>query len=334
MNEFSLIHRYFSPLAGAAGLGLRDDAALLTPPAGKQLVITQDAMTAGVHFFADDPADLIARKLLRVNLSDLAAKGATPLGYLLSLLLPDSSDFPPQTSHRARRGGDSRGGEAIAEGEGSPSLEEWLELFAQGLAQDQKEFGIELFGGDTSKINGPLTLSLTAIGAVDTGKMITRSGAKVGDLVYVTGTIGDAALGLKVRSGELPHNEFLLNRYLLPQPRLSTINHHPSTITAAMDISDGLVQDAEHLAKASGVKLVIEAEKVPLSDAARHQPSTINHQLLFTGGDDYELLFTASAPLNLPNLTLIGRAEKGEGVDILDREGTEISFAHKGWQHF
>jgi thiamine-monophosphate kinase len=303
MNEFSLIHRYFAPLAGKAGLGLRDDAALFTPPSGKQLVITQDAMTAGVHFFADDPADLIARKLLRVNLSDLAAKGAEPLGYLLSLLLPVGTN------------------------------EEWIAAFAKGLGQDQAEFGIELWGGDTSKINGPLTLSLTAIGAVETGKMIPRSGAKVGDHLYVTGTIGDAALGLKVRNSELPHNEFLLDRYLLPQPRFLA-TRHSSLITGCMDISDGLIQDAEHLAKTSGVKLLIEADKVPLSEAAISlSPLATRHSLL-TGGDDYELLFTAPPHTPTGNYTLIGHVEAGEGVSVLDAKNNEITFAHKGWNHF
>lgn len=301
MNEFSLIHRYFAPLAGENGLGLRDDAALLTPPHGKQLVITQDAMTAGVHFFNEDPADLIARKLLRVNLSDLAAKGAEPLGYLLSLLMP------------------------------ADTSEEWVELFAQGLEQDQKEFGMLLMGGDTSSILGPMTLSLTAIGTVDAGQMLPRSDARVGDHLYVSGTIGDAALGLKVRCDELPYDEFLLGRYLLPQPRFHVL---PVTATACMDISDGLVQDAEHLAQASGVHLVIEAEKVPLSNAARHHPGLLNPQLLFTGGDDYELLFTAPPHLPGGDYTQIGYVTSGSGVTVQDAAENEIPFDRKGWQHF
>ncbi len=304
MQEFDLIRRYFAPLAGAGGLGLRDDAALISPPAGCELVMTQDALTAGVHFFAEDSAKHIAQKALRVNLSDLAAKGAKPLGYLLSLLMPVDT------------------------------TEAWVADFAAGLAADQQEFSIALLGGDTSKILGSLTLSLTAIGTVEAGTMLRRSGAKMGDHLYVSGTIGDAALGLQVRQGHLPHHAHLLERYLLPQPRFLNDTSH---ISAAMDISDGLLQDAGHLASASGVGLVIEAAKLPLSAAAA--PYRTSHlETIITGGDDYELLFTLPADALLPvaafPLTCIGTVIEGSGVTIVDTQQQPLTFTRKGWTHF
>src|ERR1700760_3855897 len=171
--EFSLIARHFRPLAGPGSLDLRDDAALLTPPAGRQLVLTADAMVAGVHFLPDDPPDLIGRKLLRVNLSDLAPKGATPIGYLMTVSLP--RDTPDQ----------------------------WMAGFVAGLAQDQREYSVTLLGGDTTSTPGPISLSLTAIGHVAPGKAVHRAGASPGDGIWVTGTIGDGALGLAVARGRL-----------------------------------------------------------------------------------------------------------------------------------
>jgi thiamine-monophosphate kinase len=186
--EFGLIARCFAPLAGPAGLGLLDDAALLAPPPGRELVISADALVAGVHFLPDDPADLIARKLLRANLSDLAAKGAVPLGYLLTVAAPRATP------------------------------EAWFSAFAAGLALDQAEYGVTLLGGDTTSTPGPVCLSLTILGHVAPGAMVRRSGARAGDGIWVTGTIGDAALGLAVaRAGA--GDAFLLDRYRLPRPR-------------------------------------------------------------------------------------------------------------------
>ncbi len=303
MKEFDWIARYLAPLASHPGaLGLKDDAALLAAPSGHELVLTQDAMTAGVHFFADDPPDLIARKLLRVNLSDLAAKGAKPLGYLLSLLLP------------------------------AETADSFLAGFSGGLLEDQRIFGLSLLGGDTCRINGPLTLSLTAIGQVPQGKMIRRCGARPGDGLYVTGTLGDAALGLRVRQGLLPADDFLLERYLLPQPRqLPDIN-----VTACLDISDGLAQDAGHLAAASGVKIVIDRQKLPLSKSALRLLNTVAdfESCILDGGDDYELLFTAPLHQPVAGYTLIGHAAAGSGVLIRDESGIEIPLQQKGWSHF
>jgi thiamine-monophosphate kinase len=189
--EFSLITRHFRPLAGPGALDLRDDAALMTPPPGRQLVLTADAMVAGVHFLPDDPPDLIGRKLLRVNLSDLAAKGALPLNYLMTVSTPKNT---PDT---------------------------WFAGFAAGLAQDQATYGVTLLGGDTTSTPGPISLSLTIIGHVAPGTAVHRFGAHAGDDIWVTGTIGDGALGLAVALGKLSDpSGFLLDRYRLPQPRV------------------------------------------------------------------------------------------------------------------
>ncbi|MBV8574051.1 MAG: thiamine-phosphate kinase, partial [Acetobacteraceae bacterium] len=233
-GEFALIARHFRPLAGPAALGLEDDAAILIPPPGQELVLSADAMVAGVHFLPDDPPDLVARKLLRVNLSDLAAKGATPLGYLLTV--------------SAQRG----------------TPDSWFMEFAAGLAQDQAEFGIALLGGDTTSTPGPVSLSLTILGHVAPGTAVHRAGARPGDGIWVTGTIGDGALGLAVAQGRVADpSGFLLARYRLPQPRLGFVIG--GTASAGLDISDGLVQDLGHLCRAGSVAAEIEAALVPLS---------------------------------------------------------------------
>src|ERR1700677_233651 len=213
--EFALIGKYFRPLAGPGSLDLRDDAAVLTPPAGRDLVLTADAMVGGIHFLPDDPPDLIGRKLLRVNLSDLAAKGAIPLGYLITVSTPRDT------------------------------LESWFAAFAAGLAKDQAEFGVGLMGGDTTSTPGPVSLSLTAIGYVTPGTMVLRSGASDGGGIWVTGTIGDGALGLAVATGRLADpTGFLLDRYRLPRPRVGLAIG--GVASAGMDVSRGLVPDPGH----------------------------------------------------------------------------------------
>ncbi len=308
-EEFGLIARHFRPLAGPGGLELLDDAALLRPPPGRDLVLTADAMVEGVHFLPDDPPDLVARKLLRVNLSDLAAKGAVPLGYLLTL--------------SARRG----------------TADAWFAAFASGLAADQKEFGVSLLGGDTTSTPGPVSLSLTAIGHVAEGGMVRRSGAQPGDALWVTGTIGDGALGLRALRGELPDpGGHFADRYHLPRPRLGLLR--PGLVRAAMDVSDGLVQDLGHLCRASGVHAKLEAAHVPLSAGV---PAG-SLPLCLTGGDDYELLM-AVAPEAEPALrhaadvaaiavSRIGRFTSGSGVSVVDAAGAEMTFARTGWSHF
>ena len=265
-GEFEFIARRLRPLATTPGaLALTDDAALLDPAAGRQLVLTKDAMVAGVHFLPDDPPGQIAQKLLRVNLSDLAAMGAAPLGYLLALARPkEISDA-------------------------------WLDEFCAGLAADNAAFGIALLGGDTVSTPGPLTLSLTAIGEVPTGSALLRSGAGPGDDVWVSGTLGDAALGLKVLQGALdvtePARTFLIERYRLPQPRLALGQALRGIASAAIDVSDGLVADLGHILETSGVGAALHADALPLSEAARDLPGARDAAL--AGGDDYELLFTA-----------------------------------------
>jgi len=312
-GEFALIARHFRPLAGPAALDLADDAALLVPPPGRELVLTVDTMVAGVHFLPDDPPDLVARKLLRVNLSDLAAKGATPLGYLLALSAPRATPEP------------------------------WFAAFAAGLAQDQAAFGIALLGGDTTSTPGPLSLSLTAIGHVAPGGMIRRAGARDGDAIYVTGTIGDGALGLRAARGELVDpTGALVDRYRLPRPRLGLLR--PGLVAAAMDISDGLIQDLGHLCRAAGLGAEIEAARIPLSPAARAAgPEWLETCLI--GGDDYELLLAvppeakaalvaAARERHIP-LARIGRFRAGpQTVMVTDAAGRPIPIGPGGWSHF
>jgi thiamine-monophosphate kinase len=247
--EERLIARYFRPLASHPGaLGLADDAAILTPPAGCDLVLTTDGVIAGVHFFPDDPPETIGCKALRMNLSDLAAKGAKPLGFLMSAALPAGVD------------------------------ETWLAGFAAGLGADAERFQCPLLGGDTDRTPGPLSISIAAFGAVPQGKMVRRSTAKAGDLVMVTGTIGDAALGValhrdrgladRLRLAE-PMRNYLRDRYLLPQPRNALAEAVLQHASAAMDVSDGLAGDLAKLCRASGLAADIDVARVPLSDAAR-----------------------------------------------------------------
>jgi len=322
-GEFELIRRHFAPLARNAPLAfdLTDDAALLRPAAGTDIVLTADAMVADVHFLAADPPDLVARKLLRVNLSDLAAMGARPLGYLLTAAWPRGT------------------GEA------------WIASFAQGLAADQASFGLSLLGGDTVATPGPLTLSLTALGEVPAGRCLRRSGARPGDDVYVSGTLGDGALGLGVLQGTRPglgaaDAAFLADRYRLPQPRLDLGWRLLGHATAAMDVSDGLLGDLDHIAEASGVRIEIEAAALPLSAAARAAlaADAAAFDPVLGGGDDYELVFLAppgaaaavaqaAAAANVP-VARIGRAVAGTGVAALDAEGRALTPGRAGFRHF
>ncbi len=315
MDEFDLIARHFAPLAsGAPGaFGLTDDAALVEVGAGRRLVATKDMIVAGVHFLADDPADLIARKLLRVNLSDLAAMGAEPRWYLLAIALPRDAD------------------------------DGWVAGFAAGLGVDQTAFGVHLIGGDTVATDGPLTASITVLGEVDADHAIRRAGARPGDTVYVSGTLGDAALGLRVRRGELPNLDAdaqasLIDRYRLPRPRVDLGQGLQGVASAVIDISDGLVADLGHICTQSAVGAEVEAGRVPLSPAARTALDA-NPELMasvLTGGDDYELLFTAEAIDALsadPPITAIGRITEASGVRVLDNEGAPMTFPSAGYRH-
>lgn len=273
-GEDALIHRFFAPIATHAGaFGLTDDAAALAVPARHELVVTVDALVAGVHFFADDPPEAIAKKALRVNLSDLAAKAADPLGFLLAIALPESIGT------------------------------DWLMEFAHGLADDAKTYAIALFGGDTVRTPGPLALSVTAFGTAPTGAMLRRAGARAGDRVVVTGTVGDGALGLLLRQTPqhpalsrlaVADRAHLLDRYLLPRPRNALVAALREFAGAAMDVSDGLAGDLAKLCAVSGVGARIDTALLPLSDAARAaldaDPRLIEQ--VVTGGDDYEILAT------------------------------------------
>ena len=323
--EERLIARYFRPLATHFGaLGLADDAALLIPPAGGDLVLTTDGVISGVHFFPDDPPDGIGRKALRMNLSDLAAKGAEPIGFLLALALPGGTD------------------------------EAWVAAFAQGLGEDAERYGCPLLGGDTDRTPGPTSASITALGIVPHGKMVRRSTAKAGDRIVVTGTIGDSALGVKLRrdrglagqwrltQGMCAH---LTGRYLLPEPRNALCEPLRHAATAAMDVSDGLAGDLAKLCRASSVAAEVEVARVPLSDAVQAAiaaaPALI--ETVLTGGDDYEIVaavapeklaaFQAAASAVGVTVTEIGRVKAGEGVRFV-QDGRALAFARPSYSHF
>jgi thiamine-monophosphate kinase len=294
-----------------AGLGLQDDAAILVPPAGRELVLTVDQMIEGIHFLPNDAPDLIARKLLRRNLSDMAAMGAEPLGYLLTTAMPKSVE------------------------------DNWVKRFADGLKTDQEEFKLQLFGGDSSSSLSYISFAATLIGHVAPGAALRRNGARAGDEIWVTGTIGDAALGLRARLGELQDvTGFLTQRSMLPTPRMGL--HLRNIANAAIDISDGLVQDLEHICKASKLTATIYAARVPTSSAAATLGDTML-EIRLTGGDDYELLL-AVPPGNADALrqacgglqvTKIGAFEAGAaGVEILNADTTKLEFVKKGWTHF
>jgi len=309
-DEFSRIAKYFAPLAGEEGRGLTDDAAVLKPPPGRELVLTVDQMLEGVHFLKNDPPELIARKLLRRNLSDLAAMGALPLGYLLTTALPVDTQ------------------------------EDWLAGFAKGLAFDQKIFGIKLFGGDSSSSQSHISLSATLIGHAAPGAALSRNGAKAGDGIWVTGTIGDAALGLQARLGKLCDTSgYLTARSMLPEPRIGFAL--AGLVTASIDVSDGLVQDLGHMCRGAGLSAIIRAGLVPTSaQAAALGPEYLETRL--TGGDDYELLFAVppgqgealKAAFGQVPVTKIGLFQAGEGVHVIGDAGTVLNFTQPGWRHF
>ena len=323
--EDSLIARYFQPLAtdpGAFGLG--DDAAILKA-LGDDLVVTTDAIVEGVHFLPDDPADSIARKALRVNLSDLAAKGATPAGFVLTLALRGADDG-------------------------------WLAPFARGLGEDATAFGCPLLGGDTVSTPGPLMISITAFGRVPEGRMIHRLGARPGDRVVVSGTIGDATLGLAILKGgavaagladDAAGREMLVGRYRVPQPRSALAKAVREHASAAMDVSDGLAGDLAKLCAASGVSAVIDATVVPLSAPAAGllARGTVGIGALLSGGDDYEVLctvpenrydaFAQAARQAGVAVTPIGTVIAGTSAPtFLDGQGREIPLSRLSYSHF
>ncbi|MEZ5921692.1 MAG: thiamine-phosphate kinase [Parvularculaceae bacterium] len=324
-GEFDIIARYFAPLSKPddGSFGLRDDAALLT---NGDLVVTKDVLVEDVHFRKKDAKSLVARKALRVNLSDLAAKGARPIGYFLGCVWPSN----------------------VKEAD--------IEAFAEGLRTDQDAYKISLLGGDTTRHQAkgaPLIISVTMIGQPGSAGLIRRSGASAGDDVYVTGSIGDAGLGLSLLEGEFKTDaaakKYLTGRYQLPAPRLSFGGALNGLASAAIDISDGLLADADHIAAASGVRLDVEAARIPLSAAAKNwaeADGAMDEAIaeLCAFGDDYEILFTAPAvrrrsiemasQVTKTPVARIGSVARGEGVRLIDENGGEIDFDDAGFDHF
>ena len=317
-GEDDLISRYFAPLATDPGaFNLRDDAAVLKT-AGEDIVVNTDAIVAGVHFLPDDPPDTIARKAPRTNLSDLAAKGAEPAGFVLTLALKSQD-------------------------------EAWLAEFARGLGEDIESYGCPLLGGDTVSTPGPAMISVTAFGRVPEGRIVRRAGAQVGDLIVVTGTIGDAALGLAVLQGRLTssNEELLIDRYRVPQPRGALARAVREHATASMDVSDGLAGDLAKLCGVSGVAAVIEAAMLPLSAPASAllDAGMIGIETLVAGGDDYEILctmpeervasFLAHAKEAGVAAAVIGEIVAGDASPrFVDAEGGTIELRRHSYSHF
>ena len=319
--EHELIQRYFAPLAGPEGLQLADDAAALSPETGVDWIVSTDMILEGVHFL-EDPPDAIGAKALRVNLSDLAAKGSEPFAYSLAIGLGDDCD------------------------------ERWVARFADGLASDQKRYGVYLIGGDTNRSPAGSVVAITAFGRLPAGEMVRRSGAEPGDAVLVSGTIGDAALGLMIRMGQhVPLRAAeagqLLGRLQRPEPRIGLAPLLRRFATAAIDVSDGLAGDVAKLCSASGVGATVEAARVPLSEAARAALGADSglRESILTGGDDYEILFTvreenAGAMISEAreigiDVTPIGRVvELADGLDFTDREGNSLELPRRSYDHF
>ena len=309
--ERRFIADLLAPLAtSAAARGLADDAAVWTPPLGRDLVLTHDVLACGVHYLPDDPPSDVAWKLLAVNLSDLAAMGATPAGVLLGLGLSGAED------------------------------DGWRAEFTAGLGRALERWNVALWGGDTVTGLDRAVLGLTALGWVEPGRALSRSGAQPGDGLYVSGTIGDAGLGLAVARGEAPFDKALLARFRRPEPRLALGCALAGVASACMDISDGLLIDAERLAAASGVAVTVELGRVPVSAAARGRMADGDAGLLAlaTAGDDYELLFTArdanaalAAGAGLP-VTRVGTVTAGTGLIIQGLDGV-ITPERLGWEH-
>lgn len=334
IGEFDRIDRFLKPLAAGfeGSLNLTDDAALLAPIAGEEHVVTLDTMVEGTHFLPDTEPEQLAQKLLRVNLSDLAAMGARPVAYFLSLTLPDKCD------------------------------EHWLHAFTDGLSRDQETFGLHLAGGDTTSTKGPLVISITIIGSVPAGQAFKRSGAKAGDAIMVSGTVGDGYLGLMAAQGgvgTLPDvaRDALMKRYNLPNPRVTLarwLREQGIAVHAAVDLSDGLAADLGHICRHSNLRAEIGINRIPLSQSSKMaiEAQFISAVELLGGGDDYELIFTvpeanaealiaAADRANMPKLSMIGKmvspdTDQGKSdvcVYVYDADGRELPLSVSGWQH-
>jgi len=306
VRERDLIARLLAPLAtSATARGLADDAAVFAPPIGRDLVFTHDILASGVHYLPGDPPSDVAWKLLAVNLSDLAAMGARPIGVVLGLGLSTGED------------------------------EAWVTAFASGLARAMDRWGVALWGGDTVSGLAAAVLGLTAIGQVERGAALARSGARPGDAIWVSGTIGDAGLGLAIANGEAAPDKYLLARYRRPEPRLALGRALAGVATAAMDVSDGLLIDAERLAAASGVAVTVDLALVPVSAAAAARVARDDAGLagLASAGDDYELLFTLPPGVTVAGATRVGAVAAGAGLTVIGLDGRSFVPGRLGYEH-
>lgn len=325
MDEFQLIETYFAPLAGPEGLSLKDDTAVYQPKPGRDILITTDCFVEGVHFPSGMYGADVAERLLRTNLSDIAAKGGTPLGYQLSVSM--RSDL----------------------------MDKWIPAFAKGLETTQAEFGCFLWGGDTTAVDGPAVFSMTLIGEAAQGGMIKRGGADVGDDIWVSGVLGDAMLGCKLVLGEpiepTPNGAELFSyaaAYWRPEPCFKFHNILTRHATASADISDGLLADAGHIMRASGVSASLNFDALPFSLGVENWADSQNDpvavkQALVSFGDDYGVVFSANpkrrqaifdaARESKLKLTLVGSTLEGEGVACLDIEGKAMTWPKLGYRH-
>lgn len=315
-GEFDIIKRFFAPLCGPEALGLTDDAALLKPPTGYDMVVTTDTLIEGVHFRPQDPVELIAHKVLAVSVSDCVAKAAKPAHYFLSLSLPDAMS------------------------------EHWLTAFSAGLSSAQSLFGCSLSGGDTTRSPGQLVITITLVGLVKTGDMVRRTGAQSGDNVYVTGTLGDAAFGLWCLQEDDGRFPLLVEAYQKPLPPWQFGINLASWASSSADISDGLIADCGHIADASGILIELVQKKLPVSQQANEllgRTQSKKH-LIWSGGDDYQIIFTAGAAQHAnildmamntnTRVTCIGAVKTGSGVHLLDSEGETVQVTSGGYTHF
>jgi thiamine-monophosphate kinase len=318
-SEFDHIRKRLAPLsADAAGaFNLSDDAALMKPRSGYEVVLTSDMLIAGVHFLDKDPAADIAAKALAVSLSDLAAMGADARYYMTSISWPAGVKAAQQ------------------------------DAFSEGLKAAQAEWGVTLIGGDTTVTPGPWTISVTAIGEAPQGASLTRAGAKPGEAVWVSGEIGGAGLGLAMAKGGKKKASALLKRYRRPEPRLALGRALRGLASSVIDVSDGLIADLGHIARVSGVGVRVEAESVPVPAEIRKEAAEVGAEALIaplTSGDDYELAFTAPKTLSgriqaiaerlgLP-LTQIGETTDEEGVRLVEASGVELPIESPGFTHF
>lgn len=310
MGEFDLIRRFFQrPAAAGVEVGVGDDCAVLVPTPGARWLVSCDMLVEGRHFLSTvDPARL-GHKALAVNLSDLAACGATPRGFTLALALPRAD-------------------------------EDWLRGFAHGLWALADASGIPLIGGDTTQ--GPLNLCITVFGEAPAGQALLRSGARVGDEVWVSGQLGDARLALEVFRGSVALAgdafEQVRRAMELPTPRLALGQALRGVATAALDISDGLLGDLGHLLAASGVGATLDVDAMPRSAVLAQQPGALQRTCLLAGGDDYELVFTAPPGAALPDvgvpLTRIGRIEAEPGLRVVDARGVRVDHGLRSFDHF